>query len=183
MLYSLCNRLYPAYYKMNSGSRCNYFIKLPCQTLQVAEASTSRGSLAPSPPAQVQRVAWWTPSGSPSSQKKNNQKPSFCDELIPLLKEVPEWACHVLHKGFFSSTRTEVEEILCWEQWQELHLLVAVTAYAAWSACGHSSVHTETQALSSRKLIWKKMRYEAVAQHILLSNSTGRHFWRKTGQV
>lgn len=116
-------------------------------------------------------------------QPKKKQKTAFCAELIPLLNEVPEWACHVLHKGFFSGTRTEVEGILCWEQWQELHLLVAVTAYAAWSACGHSSVHTETQALSSRKLIWKKMRYEAVAQHILLSNSTGRHFWRNTEQV
>lgn len=47
MLCILCHRLYPAHYRRNSGSRCSNFAKMPSQTLQIAQLSSSRAFSLP----------------------------------------------------------------------------------------------------------------------------------------
>lgn len=70
MLCALCHRLYPAHYRRISGSRSSNFAKMLCQTLQIAQLSSSRACSLPTTP--VHGTAGWTQPGSSSSKKNKS---------------------------------------------------------------------------------------------------------------
>lgn len=125
MLCTLCHMLYPAYCKRNSGSRSNNFVKKPCQTLQTAQLSSSRACSLPtnSSPGNCRVNPTWE-----IIQQKS--KSSFLC-----------WAYPSAGSGLWAMPAQGAQRVivLAWEkenkhsallgEWQDLHLLVAVTAH------------------------------------------------------
>lgn len=135
MLFTRCHRLYSAHCKKNSGSRSSNFAKMPCQTLQIAQLSSlptnsSPGNCRVNPTweliQQTTKSSFLCWAYSCAGSRSLSQSTTCCT------------------KAHFPGMRKE-EQTFCWGEWQELHLLVAVTAHTAWSACEHLSVHREKQ--------------------------------------
>lgn len=178
MLCTLCHRLYPAHYRKISGSRSSNFAKMPCQTLQIAQLSSSRACSLPTNP--VHGTAGWTQPGSSFSKKI---KAAFYAELIPLLDKVSEQSQHMLHKGSFPWHKKRRRRSIL------LGRVTGVTS-AGGSDCSQclkcswtSLCPQKKNKLQSRKFIWAETRYKISVQNKFLNNSIGKCFWRRVGRI